>query len=317
MPKNLPSFDELPAVVGKPPRSAWGLWGDEDELGTLNLLTSERVVEAAKLVRSGDVFALNWELELPDPPFFGREKLRHQIKHKRAWVNDDVYHDFNTQSSTQWDSPSHYGNPHYHGYYNGVQEEQITGQAGTRNGIQVMARKGIAGRGVLVDFRRWATKHDIHYNPGERYEISLGALQAAASEQGVTFQTGDILLVRSGFIEWYLGLSYEQRVTVAQMPPTAVGVAQGEDTLRFLWDNHFAAVGGDTLAFEAYPRHEIHGFMHETIIGLWGMPIGEMFFLEKLAEACAADGFYEFFFTSAPLNKLGGIASPPNALAIK
>jgi hypothetical protein len=47
------------------------------------------------------------------------------------------------------------------------------------------------------------------------------------------------------------------------------------------------------------------------------MPIGEMFQLDALADACAADGSYEFFFTSAPLNKRGGVASPPNALAIK
>jgi hypothetical protein len=56
--------------------------------------------------------------------------------------------------------------------------------------------------------------------------------------------------------------------------------------------------------------------MHGTIIGLWGMPIGEMFMLDLLAAECAAQGRYEFFFTSAPLNKRGGVASPPNALAI-
>ena len=54
-----------------------------------------------------------------------------------------------------------------------------------------------------------------------------------------------------------------------------------------------------------------------NIIGLWGMPIGEMFQLDELAAACATDGRYEFFLTSAPLNKRGGVASPPNALAIK
>jgi hypothetical protein len=46
------------------------------------------------------------------------------------------------------------------------------------------------------------------------------------------------------------------------------------------------------------------------------MPIGEMFMLDLLAAECAAQGRYEFFFTSAPLNKRGGVASPPNALAI-
>ena len=58
-------------------------------------------------------------------------------------------------------------------------------------------------------------------------------------------------------------------------------------------------------------------FRSGVIIGLWGMPIGEMFKLAALAASCDADRRYEFFFTAAPLNKLGGVASPPNALAIK
>jgi hypothetical protein len=52
-------------------------------------------------------------------------------------------------------------------------------------------------------------------------------------------------------------------------------------------------------------------------LGGWGMPIGEMFYLEKLAADCEKDNVYTFFFTSAPLNKENGVASPPNALCIK
>ena len=102
----------------------------------------------------------------------------------------------------------------------------------------------------------------------------------------------------------------------------SAGLEQSEASLRFLWDNHFAAIACDNPPFEAYPPAPAAdgkpgSMMHETIIGLWGMPIGEMFQLDALAEACAADKRYEFFFTSAPLNKLGGVASPPNALAIR
>ena len=75
-------------------------------------------------------------------------------------------------------------------------------------------------------------------------------------------------------------------------------------------------MAGDTVAFEAYPAQPGQG-MHEMILAMWGLPIGEMFNLEALADDCAQDGVYEFFFTSAPLNKLGGVGSPPNALAIK
>lgn len=317
--QELPDFEALPVKPGNPPNSAWGLWGDDDEVGTLNLLTEERVLVAAGLVRTGKVFPLNWELELPDPPFFRRETLRHQIKSTRRMVNEDVYHDFNTQSSSQWDGLTHYGNIPHQSFYNGVKPADITGQPGTRNGIQVWARRGIAGRGVLLDYARWAGANGVTLQPNTRQEIPVSHLEAVAQAQGVTFQTGDILVVRSGWMKWYLEQDQATRTAYAgQLPPQAIGAAQGDETLRFLWNNHFAAVAGDTLAFEVYPALPgMAPFMHETILALWGMPIGEMFYLEALADACAQDGRYEFFLTSAPLNKLGGVASPPNALAIK
>lgn len=320
LPERLPSFDELPLKSGYPPHSAWGLFGDEDQVGTLNLLTPERVAAASRLVRDGQVFALNWELELPYPPLFNRPALNHTIKRRRQNVFDDIYDNFNTQSSSQWDGLTHYGHREY-GFYNGVSEDQITGAAGTRNGIEHWARRGIAGRGVLIDFKRFVSAQGIAFNPGERYAISAEQLQAAADWQGLRFQTGDILLLRTGWIEWYDGLNGEQRRQIAQPGALQIaGLDQSEDSLRFLWDNHFAAIGSDNPDFEAYPPlkdGQPGEMMHSTIIGLWGMPIGEMFKLDALAAACATDRRYEFFFTSAPLNKLGGVASPPNALAIK
>jgi hypothetical protein len=312
-----PRYDELPVTPGAPPGAAWGLWGEGDEVGTVNLLTPERVAAAAKLARRGVCFPLNWEMELPSPPFFGRETTRHEIKRRRSVVHDDVYREFNPQSSSHWDGLTHYGNVAHDCFYGGVRREEITGKAGTRNGIQAWARRGIAGRGVLLDWSRWADERGIAYAPGERHEISVADLRAVAAAQGTTFAVGDILIVRSGWIRWYLTLDRAAREVAATPPYTAIGVAQGEDTLRFLWDAGFAAVVGDAPAFEAFPAHPERGFMHETILALWGMPIGEMFFLEDLAADCAADRVYDFFFAAAPLNKLGGVASPSNALAFK
>jgi hypothetical protein len=322
LPERLPTFAELPIKPDYPPHSAWGVFGDDDQIGTLNLLTPERVAAAARLVQTGQVFALNWELEQPSPPLFNRAALRHTINRRRKNVFDDVYDNFNTQSSSQWDGLRHFGHRQY-GFYNGVTEEQIADATNARNGIHHWARRGIAGRGVLVDFQRFAAAHGIEFNPGERYGINPEQLQAAADWQGLRFQTGDILMLRTGWIEWYSGLNEEQRTQLAQPGALQIaGLEQGEGSLRFLWDNHFAAIACDSPPFEALPpatpdKDENPGMMHGTIIGLWGMPIGEMFRLDALAEACAADKRFEFFFTSAPLNKLGGVASPPNALAIK
>jgi len=322
LPERLPTFAELPIKPDYPPHSAWGVFGDDDQIGTLNLLTPERVAAAARLVQTGQVFAMNWDLEQPSPPLFNRAALRHTINRRRGNVFDDVYDNFNTQSSSQWDGLRHFGHRGY-GFYNGVTEEQIADATNSRNGIHHWARRGIAGRGVLVDFQRFAAAQGIAFNPGERYGITPEQLQAAADWQGLSFQTGDILILRTGWVGWYSGLNEEQRTQLAQPGALRIaGLEQGEDSLRFLWDNHFAAIACDSPPFEALPpatpdKDDNPGMMHGTIIGLWGMPIGEMFRLDALAEACAADHRYEFFFTSAPLNKLGGVASPPNALAIK
>ena len=321
MPERLPSFDELPIKPENPPRSAWGLFGDDDQIGTLNLLTPERVAAAAKLVRSGQVFAMNWELEQPNPPLFYRETIRHTVKRRRKNVFDDLYDNFNTQSSTQWDGLRHYGH-HRYGFYNGVTEDQITNEEGSPNGIEHWARRGIAGRGVLIDYPRFAAAHGIEFHAGKQSPITAAQMQAAAAWQGVQFQIGDILILRTGWIQWYLSLSAEDRFRLAYHGPLEIGgLDPCENSLRFLWDHHFAAIASDCPDFECYPptnaQNPKEGMMHNTIIGLWGMPIGEMFVLDALAEACAADQTYEFFFTSAPLNKRGGVASPPNALAIK
>ncbi len=322
LPERLPDFADLPVKPEYPPHSAWGVFGDDDQIGTLNLLTPERVAAAAQLVKTGQIFAMNWELEQPNPPLFSRATMRHTIHRRRKNVFDDLYDSFNTQSSSQWDGLRHFGHRQY-GFYNGVTEEQIADETNPRNGIHNWARRGIAGRGVLIDFPRFAAAHGIAFNPGERYGITPEQLQAAADWQGLRFQIGDILLMRTGWIEWYGGLSEEQRAQFAQPGAfQAAGLEQGEDSLRFLWDNHFAAIACDNPPFEAHPpatpdKEDNPGMMHGTIIGLWGMPIGEMFQLDALAAACADDGRYEFFFTAAPLNKLGGVASPPNALAIR
>jgi hypothetical protein len=138
-----------------------------------------------------------------------------------------------------------------------------------------------------------------------------------ADAQGTHFETGDILIVRYGWTAWYEQLDADERRAQSEGPHTFIGIAQGDETFRFLWDQHFAAVASDAPSFEAWPADPRSGALHSTLLPLWGMPIGEMFYLEALAEDCARDGVYEFFLTSSPLNKYGGVASPANAIAIK
>ena len=305
---------DLPAYRDLPNKRSWGLWGDDDELGCLNLLTPERVAAAARLVHKGAVYALNLRIDRPDPPLYGRGAVKHTITGEGGNGRDDYLDNFWPQASSQWDSLRHIRHPR-DGWYNGVRDDQIVSSDGGKLGMDVAARKGIVGRGVLLDVAR---QKQLNYALPE--SITVADLEAARAAQGVELRTGDILLICTGWLKWYAKESTrEQRIEMADRNRLqAPGLAATEDMAEWLWDHHVAAVAADNPALEAWPpRDETGGFLHHRLIPLLGMNIGELWWLADLADDCASDGVYEFLFTSAPLNVPGGVGSPPNALAIK
>lgn len=104
-----PPFSSLPLDPTGPPGNAWGLFGSTDQLGRLNLLTPEVVAAAAKGIKSGIRFSLDWPLNKPSYPSFGRNPFENKLVNRDGRsVNDDVLV-FNTQCSSQWDGFRHYG----------------------------------------------------------------------------------------------------------------------------------------------------------------------------------------------------------------
>ena len=315
---NLPSYKDLPVKPGAPAGSSWGLFGDDDQLGTLNLLTPERVAAAAKLVRKGAVFPLNLRIDEPNPPLYGRGAVRHHLLEGEV-SRDDYMDNFYPQASSQWDSMRHILHPR-EGFYSGAPREEIV-SGGGRLGIENMARRGIAGRGVLLDLGRYLVSQGTPLDCSRDQTISPTQLDACARAQGVSVQAGDILLLRTGWLGWYVdGATPEQKEYMAGDALTrlkAPGIEHTEAMAEYLWDLHIAAIAADNPSVEVWPIELPMGFLHYWLIPLFGMPIGELWWLDDLAADCAADGVYEFFFTSAPLNVPGGVGSPPNALAIK
>lgn len=291
--------------------------------GCLNLLTPERVVAAAGLVRKGTVFALNFEAELPDPPLFGRAAPRHEVL-GGGMSQDDVL-EFNTQSSSQWDGFRHVRS--HHGFYNGVENED--------HGIHHWARRGLAGRAVLADVARWRESQGRPLAPDKSEPITPDDITSTLAAQGTTLQEGDLLLVRTGWMTWYRGLDADGRAALTGPAGFAApGLQPGVDTARFLWNLHIAGIGADNPAVEVWPPGALASqetrnlaranpdagielFVHLALLPLLGLPLGELWDLDALAADCAADGVYECLFTSAPLNVHQGVASPPNALCIK
>ncbi|SRR6266568_8361115 len=317
LPESLPRYKNLPIAPGLPEHSAWKLFGKDDQLGTLNLLTADRVKRAARLVRRGAVFPLNWRIDTPDPSIMGRGRLtRTQLETRQPVPSSDEYFDgFYPQASTQWDSLKHVGNPR-HGFYNGNSVEDVLAPGATRLGIQNFARRGITGRFVLVDVERYFDSLGKKLVQTERVAISGQDLDAALKATGTKLKIGDILLIRFGFVGWYEQLNHEERVSLASVTQfPAPGLSEDESSAEWLWDHHVAAVVCDNPALEATPMHPDQ--LHYRIIPLLGIAVGEMFDLEALATDCATTKVYEGLFVAAPFNMPGGSGSSGNALAIK
>jgi kynurenine formamidase len=317
LPEELPAYHELPVDPSAPPRSAWGVFGRDDQLGTLNLLTPERRAAAARLVRRGVTFNLDLPLDLPAVPFFQhRARPSHTFLARRGGNSRDDYLDgFALQYSSQWDGLRHMRNPQY-GFYNWTADDQVADEHG-RLGIQHFARHGIVGRGVLLDVARYLEARGQPLAPDVRHEIPAALLDEVGRAQGVELRPGDILLFRTGLGAMLHQEAASGRRETAPRAYQGPGLAPDEATLAWLWDHHVAAIASDNLAVEAWPMRSDDTFLHFKAIPLLGLVLGELFDLESLADDCAQDHTYETFFVGKPLMLPGGIGSPANALAIK
>ena len=186
-------------------------------------------------------------------------------------------------------------------------------------GIQNTAQKGIVGRGVLLDWADYAKRKGIEYDPFESYAIPLPDLLEIAEDENIEWQKGDILFIRSGWTAAYNQLSDDRKRTLARRGDKKrfIGVEASREMMEWHWDRQFAAVAGDTNAYEVWPPTKPWGVScHEVFLSGWGMSIGELFDLEDLSETCRELGRWTFFLSSVPLNLPGGVGSPANAVAI-
>jgi kynurenine formamidase len=300
--------------------SNWGRWGEDDELGTLNFITRERVLAACALPRTGRVIscALPFDEHLPQPDLPGRFAPIHTLTRSGADAlagarqplpgGFDYADDLVTmplQCGTQWDSLAHV---FYDGkMYNGRDIRQITGAGAAANSIDRM-KNGVVGRGVLLDVARHARvpwlEDDVAIRPED--------LDACAETQGVSVEPGDIVLVRTGKVTRHV----EQRSWdgyCRATPGLSVHCA------RWLYEREVAAVATDTICVEVAPSETSDCVLPLHMISLrdTGLLLGEMFSLDVLAESCAEDGNFAFLFTAPPLPITGAVGSPINPLAIK
>jgi kynurenine formamidase len=298
----------------------WGRWGADDEIGTLNFITPEKVVEAARLVRQGKVLslAIPFDANGPQSGFGGRINPVHfmlqdggDIAHGAQdfvpglrWCDDAVT--MPLQCATQWDALAHI---YFDGkMYNGHGPEMVTSSGARANSID-KARDKIVSRGVLLDIARHRKKDWLE--PGEA--IYPEDLDGAAAEARVSIGTGDIVLVRTGQIAQVRAEGSWGSYAGGPAPGLSLKVAD------WLAAHEIAGYATDTWGTEVIPNETSDVFqpLHCVAIVNMGMLVGEIFDLEGLAEDCAADGVYEFMFTAPPLTITGAVGSPINPQAIK
>ncbi len=296
----------------------WGRWGTADQRGTLNHIGPEVLKNAAAQVQSGKLFNLGLRFDKNGPqPGGGRFNPMVYVTDLFTPLNpnvpgvcysDDVVH-MPLQASTQWDALGHV---HYDGaLYNGCNaRECLTDKGALKMGIEHLASPGILSRGVLLDIARFKGVERL----ASDYAITVDDLNGCCAKQGVTMQTGDILLVRTGHIQVF---------------------TQDQDRLRFMgkqpgltytcaeWahDKSLAAVAADNVAVEIIDAAGMHSEMplafHMLALRDMGMPLGEMFNLDALAADCAEDGRYTVMLAAPPLEVTNGFGSPVNPLALK
>lgn len=301
--------------------SNWGRWGASDQLGTLNHVTTEDIVAATRLVRKGKVFALGIPLDRNGPQnglFGGRWNPIHtmlatgtdavagrQDEAPNIRYADDAIN-MPVQGATHWDALGHvfYQDKMYNGYDARLVDSNGLATLGIEH-----ARNKMVGRGVLLDVARFKGVEYLE----DGYGISNDELDACAKAQNVEIRRGDFVIIRTG--------QMERCLKEGQWGGYAGGDAPGVKFENCYWchGKQIAAICSDTWGVEVRPNEtaEANQPWHWVVIPAMGLTMGEIFYVKELAEDCAEDKVYEFFFNAPPLVITGGTGSPINPQAIK
>jgi kynurenine formamidase len=336
----------------RPDGSTWGDWGDDDELGRINLLTPAKVLQGAREVEHGISFCLSLPLDFPGGTLLNQRRHPPRLaptedmdgnpasfynvrmsgmkdfgdpKYVDVWADDTVT--LSLQYSTQWDSLAHVGAEfdadgdgvdeavYYNGYRAGSDLVGPTddGACVARHlGLEHMAFHGVQGRGVLVDLR--------HHLGDEWRPVDLATLRSVMDADGVVVEPGDVLLLHTGYatklLEWN-----KQADPRALFTTSCYLDAKDDALLQWIADSQIAALVADNYAVEGLlvkdrdpSRHSFLAINHLCLFRL-GVPLGELWYLDELAGWLRAHGRSRFLLTAPPLRLPGAVGSPVTPIA--
>jgi kynurenine formamidase len=329
----------------RPEHSNWGDFGDDDQIGRLNLITPERRRKAAEEVVEGLAFCLSLPLDLPGGNLLVPERLPparkiapmpagHHFVNFPMRVQNERWTDFvcddavtlYTQYSTQWDALSHIAEAfdvdrdgkdeivYYNGYRAGtdIVGPEDAGTPGAKQlGIEHMAETCVQGRGVMVDLlARFGARRKF-----VGYDDLMGILE----EDKVVVETGDILCVHTG---WAQAVADQKGSPDVATLHEAYSVLDGADERLLDWldKSGIAALVADNFAVEGM-QHQGHSHhfaglpIHRRCIVELGIHLGELWLLTPLNDWLKAHGRSRFFLTAPPLRLPGSFGSPLTPVA--
>ena len=279
----------------------WGRWGNDDQLGTLNLVTPAKQAAAKDLIQSGRAVSLARDV-VPRPVYMYH--VTFPSKRERADVVldrfDMVYHGFwithvDALCHVAWDGELYNGRPF---------ADSLTVDGATWCPIDPIFNKGILTRGVLLDIA--AGRKEGYVTVG--HPVTPKELDEAASRAGVKVEPGDVVVLRGGD-EAFRAAHPDWRPRISPHPGLNLSC------LEWFREKDIAAIAWDTMD-ERPIGYKGFGMGPHLAIPFLGLALIDNVDPERLAVACAEQGRYEFFFSATPLPLVGATGAPAHPIAI-
>jgi kynurenine formamidase len=277
-----------------------GRWGADDELGTLNYITPQKRVAAAKLVKTGQVISAGRDLSTVQSKVDSRP-MQHMIMHDGNGVS---LSDFITlaphgMSVTHLDALCHFSLDER--FYNNRKRTDTVNASGAKWGSIQAMRQGIFTRCVLLDV---AAARDVPWYKSDEY-VTVADFEAAEKKQNVRVESGDAIFVRTGMERM------EREQGVQDVYPRA---GLHAECVEWMHKRQVSVYGGDCIEKLPYPSDRFTSALHIIALVAMGLPILDWPALTELTQTCNQLQRWDFLLTTAPLRLPGGTSSPLNPL---
>jgi kynurenine formamidase len=280
-------------------------WGKDDERGSANHIKPASVLNAAKLIKTGEIIELSHVLG-PAMPFFGTRRF--DVHVKRTFMNqfsnmrgsnEELVVSEIGQVGTQFDGFAH--QTHLNSHYNCFKTDEIA-QRGLFTKLGVDKTGALISRGVLIDVAGFKGVETL----GDSYEITVEDIEGALKKQNVSLQAGDAIIINTG---WHKLYGKDNPRYVKSCPGIGIKAAEwliAKDPLLLGSDNWPVEVAPNPDKQLSLPVHQL------------ALVVNGVHLLENLkTDELASKQVYEFAFIMQPLKIQGGTGSTVAPVAVR